>query len=96
MYVWDFGDGGQAGGRTATHIYTTPGTYTAKVTVTDNKGATGTATVQIVVDAAVAPAGGVRGAQTELSVPSSVRAFRTPRRAGADGLPGHAAAAARR
>ena len=35
MYVWEFGDGGMAGGRSATHTYTTPGTYAAKVTVTD-------------------------------------------------------------
>jgi PKD repeat protein len=76
MYVWEFGDGGQAGGRNASHTYTTPGTYTAKVTVTDAKGATGSATVQVVVAAPLAPAGGVRGAQSELAVPSSVRAFR--------------------
>ena len=44
MYVWEFGDGGMAGGAAATHTYATPGTYTAKVTVTDAQGATGTAT----------------------------------------------------
>jgi large repetitive protein len=76
MYVWDFGDGGQAGGRSANHTYTTPGTYDAKVTVTDPQGATGTATVRVVVAAPVA-AGGVRTAQAELAVPSSARAFRT-------------------
>jgi PKD repeat protein len=71
MYVWEFGDGGMAGGRSATHTYTTPGTYDAKITVTDPSGATGTATVRVTVGAAV-----VRGAQSELAVPSSVRAFR--------------------
>ena len=45
MYVWDFGDGGKAGGKSATHTYAQPGTYTAKVTVTDSKGASGSATV---------------------------------------------------
>ena len=40
-YVWDFGDGGMAGGTKATHTYTAPGTYVAKVTVTDPSGATG-------------------------------------------------------
>ena len=38
-----------AGGTKATHTYTTPGTYDAKVTVTDPHGATGTATVRVVV-----------------------------------------------
>ena len=40
----------------------------------DAQGATGTATVQVTVGPAVQ--GGVRGAQAELVVPSSVRAFR--------------------
>ena len=56
LYVWEFGDGGMAGGGTATHTYTTPGTYDAKVTVTDPHGATGTATVRVVVGAAAARA----------------------------------------
>ena len=40
----------------------------------DAQGATGTATVQVTVGPAAQ--GGVRGAQAELAVPSSVRAFR--------------------
>jgi hypothetical protein len=46
-YTWDFGDGGAGAGQTASHTYSTPGTYTAKVTVKDktNETATGTATV---------------------------------------------------
>jgi PKD repeat protein len=72
MYVWDFGDGGKAGGKAATHTYAQAGTYTAKVTVTDAKGATGSATVQVVVEAAQR---GVRGAQAEVALPRSVRAF---------------------
>ena len=53
MYVWEFGDGGRSGGENATHTYRTPGTYDAKLTVTDPHGATGTATVRIVVAGAV-------------------------------------------
>ena len=76
MYVWSFGDGGSAGGTGVTHTYTTPGTYNARVTVTDPDGATGSATVQVVVTG-TAPQGQVRGSTAELVVPSSVRAFRS-------------------
>jgi PKD repeat protein len=54
-HVWEFGDGGMAGGPRATHVYTQPGTYTATVTVSDASGATGTASVQVVVSAPAAP-----------------------------------------
>jgi len=40
-YTWDFGDGASATGATASHVYATAGTYTAKLTVTDNGGALG-------------------------------------------------------
>ncbi|HEU0214799.1 MAG TPA: ThuA domain-containing protein, partial [Jiangellaceae bacterium] len=48
-YSWDFGDGGTSLRQNPDHTYLQPGTYTAKVTVKDPKGATGTATVEIVV-----------------------------------------------
>ncbi len=48
-YSWDFGDGGTSLRQNPDHTYLEPGTYTAKVTVKDPKGATGTATVEIVV-----------------------------------------------
>ncbi len=50
LSVWDFGDGVQAGGDAATHTYTQPGTYNAKVTVTDPGGKSATATVSVVVN----------------------------------------------
>lgn len=48
-YAWDFGDGGTATGATASHTYATGGTYTVSLTVTDDKGATGTSTAPVTV-----------------------------------------------
>ena len=42
-YAWTFGDGGSASGMTVSHAYASAGTYTATLTVTDNLGATGSA-----------------------------------------------------
>lgn len=48
-YAWDFGDGATGTGRTASHSYTTNGSYTAKLTVTDPGGLTDSATRKISV-----------------------------------------------
>lgn len=53
-YAWDFGDGSTGTGVTATHAYAAGGTYSVKLTVTDNQGATGTTTASVTV---VAPPG---------------------------------------
>jgi PKD repeat protein len=37
-WSWDFGDGTTGNGSTTTHIYQQPGTYQARLTVTDNEG----------------------------------------------------------
>ena len=50
-YKWEFADG-TALGRAVTRTYTTPGTYTAKVTATDDEGKTSSKDVQVVVTAA--------------------------------------------
>ncbi|BDZ51947.1 hypothetical protein GCM10025867_41880 [Frondihabitans sucicola] len=50
-YAWDFGDGSTGTGKTPTHAYTTPGTKTVTLTVTDDKGATGVTSSQVVVTA---------------------------------------------
>jgi PKD repeat protein len=48
-YAWNFGDGSTGSGVTVQHAYAIAGTYTARLTVTDNDGATGTTTRQVTV-----------------------------------------------
>ncbi|PFG40131.1 uncharacterized protein DUF1349 [Georgenia soli] len=50
-YEWDFGDGATEDTAAASHTYTRAGTYTARVTVTDARGATATRTTEIRVSA---------------------------------------------
>jgi PKD repeat protein len=42
-YLWNFGDGATASGVTSMHAYTVAGSYTVRLTVTDNDGLTDTA-----------------------------------------------------
>jgi PKD repeat protein len=48
-YAWDFGDGATVQGPTASHAYTTPGTYLVRLTVTDSLGLQDTATETVTV-----------------------------------------------
>jgi PKD repeat protein len=48
-YSWAFGDGGTGSGVATSHTYQNAGNYTAVLTVTDNQGATATASVGISV-----------------------------------------------
>jgi hypothetical protein len=50
-WAWSFGDGAVGSGALTTHVYSTPGTYTASLTVTDNGGASSRTTGSIVVSA---------------------------------------------
>jgi PKD repeat protein len=46
-YSWSFGDGKASSASKPTHKYTLPGTYTARLTLSDSKGARGSASVII-------------------------------------------------
>ncbi|MCB0180751.1 MAG: PKD domain-containing protein, partial [Anaerolineae bacterium] len=49
-YAWDFGDGATDSGADVSHSYSASGSYTVKLTVTDNTNLTNTATHQVQID----------------------------------------------
>ena len=60
-YAWTFGDGTTGSGVTVQHAYADEGSYTARLTVTDDNGATSTATMTFVIGN-VAPTASITGA----------------------------------
>ncbi|MEP6701913.1 MAG: PKD domain-containing protein, partial [Betaproteobacteria bacterium] len=52
-YAWNFGDGVTGSGVSVTHTYATAGSYSATLTVTDNRGATNSKTIGITATADV-------------------------------------------
>lgn len=48
-WQWDFGDGTQGTGEHVTHIFSSPGTYTVRLTVTDDDGEPDTESVPVTV-----------------------------------------------
>jgi PKD repeat protein len=54
-HAWEFGDGGTGTGATASHTYAAAGTYQVRLTVTDDKGATGTVTKALTVTTPATP-----------------------------------------
>lgn len=63
-YVWDFGDGGTDAGVTTSHTYETSGTFTARLTVSDNRGASNATTRTIVVSSTSSQTGTISGTVT--------------------------------
>jgi|GEM_PF-139736 len=51
-YAWNFGDGSNGTGSTASHTYASAGTYTVQLTVTDNAGGTNSTSSSVTVTAA--------------------------------------------
>ena len=54
-FAWNFGDAGTGSGKLTSHNYFKPGTFDIKLTVTDNRGGTGTKTKTITVLALYGP-----------------------------------------
>jgi serine protease len=50
-WSWDFGDGNSSADQNPVHTYAADGTYSVALTVTDNEGATGTNTQDVVINA---------------------------------------------
>ena len=57
-FNWDFGDGGSASGKIVSHSYSSAGSYTAILTLTDEYGATGTDEAIVTINEKPAPTGG--------------------------------------
>jgi hypothetical protein len=56
-FDWSFGDGGTSTMPAVSHVYQTAGTFTARVTVTDNLGTTATDTVVVTISNPTLPPG---------------------------------------
>lgn len=54
-FTWDFGDGNSASGATAQHSFTSAGTFTIQLTVTDDDGASRNTTRDITIDEPLPP-----------------------------------------
>jgi len=69
-YAWNFGDGATASGVTANHNYAAPGNHLARLTVTDNQGASNstTTTIQVNADLPSAPSNLTAGAASRSQI----------------------------
>lgn len=64
-YSWTFGDGGSSSSKNPSHTYTSTGTYSAKVIVTDDLGRTDSDTVSITVKNPPPTSGGDTNGNTQ-------------------------------
>ncbi|MEJ2453850.1 MAG: S8 family serine peptidase [Candidatus Thiodiazotropha sp.] len=73
-YAWSFGDGQNGSGSTIGHTYTSAGSYTVTLTVTDNAGATGsrTATLTASIPANQAPTAAITATPASGTAPLQV------------------------
>jgi len=85
-YSWNYGDGTSGSGITSQHAYGIAGTYTARLTVIDNAGASDTVTRQISVQVAAQPdliVQGITFSPPSPSIGSSITVSATIRNVGA-------------
>jgi hypothetical protein len=75
-YAWDFGDGAQATTAIANHAYASAGTFIARLTVTDNSGSIGTASVTISIADVSAPSVSISGSVFTPTVSDNVGVVR--------------------
>jgi PKD repeat protein len=80
-YTWSFGDGTSASGQNPSHTYSTAGTYSAVLTVTDDQGLTATRSVTItaqpVVTLAAMKVGDIAMSLSSTSSTARARAYAT-------------------
>jgi PKD repeat protein len=77
-YAWDFGDDSTGSGKTVDHTYAGPGTYSVRLTVTDNAGGTDTQTKDVTITANQKPVAAFSSSSTDLRASFDGRASSDP------------------